>query len=1181
MTQFVSKACPFCGGTQIDEACGAYRCAYCLQPLDVSSGNLSDGYNKLASFNFAGATAFFRSALSFAGAEAYYGLFLATHKIAENKGKGGVRPVVYGYYPAPFSSDEEYIAARTACARNPALLQKLDRIEEQRAKTVTPPVPYDAVVFCDGGKRAQAQEFADALAKQGFTAYLTQEKTADVALLRAAGAAYAFFTRGKEAQELLLGGAARDFVWLENGSGAIRKPLRIVCDEPLPEIVVSGYSDCAQFVPEIAAGAEARRLRAVRSGSLRLSLPLRKATPLLLKERAAFGGRGDGGAQAAWESFLAQAERQSDAAFAADPPLNAFAPETLAFACEAIDRAGSYERAKPYIDALVNAAMRCIDRKAAPSALRALDVAFTFDPSDPYAQKLLDRLHAAHGSLRPADWFALCKKTLDKLSPDGGKAQLGVALRVIDDALRAGEWESADDCIDGTADRFPAERELYLRKLLCENRVADMPALCAVAYPRFTENFAYYLALSPSGAREKTLRDTFYALIAAAQTSGFAARAEAIDGMLALGQVRGVFASDVFGGDDYRAAGDIALAEKQFEAAQAYYTGATVRARDDCRAWWGLLSATRKCENDRRLIACEHPVEDDDGLFARAHAAAYERDETFLRRIERVKEEQKAAERKDGHVFIRSDFEVRGGTLVRYTGRDTERVYVAGGITAIGDGAFRGADAKSILAGAGVAEVGDGAFAYARVQSITFAGGVRRMGSNPFLGCDRLQTVEAAGNVRVRGGCVYCGTRLVAFLPQLHDGGEIRAATDTTTVGAQAFYGLRDARVDLCSAACEPCALYGCEGTHCRMRPARVRAATGEGALGESVLAGDRIAAGDAERWSALYGDGGNNMATEKSAAGGGEAQIAKIADCPVLRGGILVKNRTAICCAGETMYALSLTGGESARFSLGDESAGTGVLWNEYVIQPVGQSETTLCYIDPRGKTQFRVPLSMRLTRPLCRSGDDLLCVGGDRAIAVCLPTGEVRERVLDERITSVPCATENAWVLAGERNVYALDRRLQGGAVHALSGGNYALEQGKICRGRIVAYNGSAYWFERNAANVCLGIYNGAQVVLQPVPRRIADILQTQPVFYNGTLYAGGNRAVIVAPVLPATAAWNFSVGEAIGRKYAELAVIGGACYVNFMDGAYKNLRLRALADGKAILTDIGNGGIYAAGV
>ncbi|MDE6397908.1 MAG: leucine-rich repeat domain-containing protein, partial [Clostridiales bacterium] len=1102
-------------------------------------------------------------------------------KIAENKYKGGMHPVVYGYYPAPFDSYKDYVTTRALSARYPALLQKLDRIEEARAETATPPVPYDAPIFCDASKRAQAQAFADALGKQGFTAFVTEEKSADVALLRGAGAAYAFFGDSKSAQEWLLGGAARDFVWLENGSGVAKRPVKIVCDEPLPALIVSGYADCAQFVPEISAGAEARRLRAVRGGGLRLSLPLRKVTPLCLKERAAYGETEEAGAQAAWKAFLAQARASDGAAFAADPRAEAFTPEALGYACEALDYAGSYERAKPYIDALVNAAMRCIDRKAAPFALRALDVAFTFDPSDFYAQKLLDRLHAACGFMRSADCFAVCKKVLDKLSPACGETQLGYALRVIDDALRFGEWECADDCIEGTADKFPAERALYLRKLLCENRVPDMPALQAVAYPRFTENFAYYLALSKEGEREKILRNAFDALVRAAQKSGFAAREEAIDGLLALGQVRGVFERDVFCGDDYRAAGDIALAEKAFDAAQSYYTGATVRASGDPLAWWGLLLATRKCENDRALIADERPVESDDGLYAHAFSAAYGRDERFLRRIERVKEEQSNARRKDGHVFIRADFIVRGGTLVRYTGRGTARVYVEGGITAIGDGAFRGTDAQSVSAAASVVEIGDGAFAYSDVRNITFAGDIKRMGANPFAGCEALQTVAAAGNVRVQDGCVYCGARLVAFVPQMHDGGEIRAAANTATVGAQAFYKVRGARIDLGSAACEPCALYGCEGTHCRMRPSRVRAATGEGALGASVLAGERIAASGKTRWSGLYGDGGNNMAAEGDAIGDGKVQIAKIADCPKPSGGILVKNDTAICCADDTMYALSLSDGACARFLLDDASAGTGVLWNEYVIQPVGQNETTLCYIDPRGKTQFRVPLSMRLTRPLCLCGDDVLCIGGDRIAAVHLPTGKVCERIADERIASVPCATENGWVIAGEQNVYALDRRLQGGAVHALAGGNYAVGQGKICRGRIVAYNGSAYWFERNTANVCLGIYNGTQVGLQPVPRRIADILQTQPVFYNGTLYAGGNRAVITAPVLSATATWNFTAAQPVAGKYAELAVIGGVCYLNLMEGEYGRLRLRALADGKAILTDMENGGIYAARV
>ena len=90
--EYVSTACQFCGGTLINKNNGEYVCAYCLQPLDRSNGKLSDGYNKLASYNFVGAASFFRGMIGVGGAEAYYGLFLAENRIEENKQKNA-RPL--------------------------------------------------------------------------------------------------------------------------------------------------------------------------------------------------------------------------------------------------------------------------------------------------------------------------------------------------------------------------------------------------------------------------------------------------------------------------------------------------------------------------------------------------------------------------------------------------------------------------------------------------------------------------------------------------------------------------------------------------------------------------------------------------------------------------------------------------------------------------------------------------------------------------------------------------------------------------------------------------------------------------------------------------------------------------------------------------------------------------------
>lgn len=217
----VSRACPFCGGPQIVKREGEYICAYCLQPLDFSNGKLSDGYNKLASFNFAGAASFFAQA-SGEGAEALYGLFLARNKIEENRTKSGVTPIIYTYRPESFETDPDYISLKTACAGERALLKKLEKIEEARRTTLEPTRACDAVIFYDPGTIAESAEFADELSSRGYEVLRTSDfSAADIATLRCARAAYAFASSEYTVQKLAESKVARRYALLENSRGTM------------------------------------------------------------------------------------------------------------------------------------------------------------------------------------------------------------------------------------------------------------------------------------------------------------------------------------------------------------------------------------------------------------------------------------------------------------------------------------------------------------------------------------------------------------------------------------------------------------------------------------------------------------------------------------------------------------------------------------------------------------------------------------------------------------------------------------------------------------------------------------------------------------------------------------------------------------------------------------------------
>ena len=168
--EYISKACPFCGGTQLNNTDdGGCVCAYCLQPFDISSGKLSEGYTKLESYNFVGALSFFQSMTGVAdvAAEARYGEFLAKNKIEENKQKNSISPVVYSFRPESFESDDGFKYLRQKCASDRALLQKLDKIEAARAATLQPKNEYDVIVISDGASSEKCGEFVSILAERG------------------------------------------------------------------------------------------------------------------------------------------------------------------------------------------------------------------------------------------------------------------------------------------------------------------------------------------------------------------------------------------------------------------------------------------------------------------------------------------------------------------------------------------------------------------------------------------------------------------------------------------------------------------------------------------------------------------------------------------------------------------------------------------------------------------------------------------------------------------------------------------------------------------------------------------------------------------------------------------------------------------------------------------------------
>ncbi len=1237
--EYISKACPFCGGTQLNNTDdGGCVCAYCLQPFDISSGKLSEGYTKLESYNFVGALSFFQSMTGVAdvAAEARYGEFLAKNKIEENKQKNSISPVVYSFRPESFESDDGFKYLRQKCASDRALLQKLDKIEAARAATLQPKNEYDVIVISDGASSEKCGEFVSILAERGVRVLrLTDVSDVEIAVLRCAEAAYAFASSLDFVDKLSSSGIARRYALLENArmhkTGVGKKPMKIVCPLEVPDLLVGGIRDVVEIVQELNIAAEVRRLNSVlkkqggtgaqlsRESRERVAVAPAKerirtqvaeikneAADLDRIKRSLDNGAFDDALRQAekmqkngcqsgklfWYSYLAQAKTRNLSEYINNADESAFTDSALGLCDKALYLCATPEEASPYVKALTGAAMRLIDRKKPTLATRALDAAFTYDSADGYADEILVRLNAAKGSIAPAEWFSLQRKVLERMNGTSPEFILKNTCNAIDYALSLGEYGRADDMLEGILDYFPSESSLYARKICCNNKIKSVDEIFKIDYPRLGDSFACYVA-AQKGNAGSVLKNAFSQFMKKASAEGFDKYASAIDEVLTLGQMPELCGGTVFALDDMCKVGELALKSGNFDFASAYFMDAISRDKTCYKAYWGALKAELKCRSDKQLEECETPIDGEgaSNYYSNAYRTAYDRGDTaFVDTIERVRRRQSDTKKKDGHVFRKDDFIMENGNIVRYVGSGTERVFVSGGAYRIGANAFRGSDCKSIIVDGGITSIGDCAFAFSDIERISLPQSVTDVGVNPFCGCDKLKNVYSSGKLETSGGGVYFGGRLVAFVPSMQPGNTVaEIKSGVSVIGEKAFYkpkGITEIKLGGADEFCN-CAFYGCEGiTLSGYVPQNRTALTGEGFFGDGEVSRGKIENNNKERWESLYGGCDNNMAADGEILGDKKVRYQKLFDTAgKVTSGILVKNGRALYTAGNALFVASLADAfegrqiTPVRVQLAFPTSGTGALWNEYLIQPTERDRCSLEYVSPQGKSDFAVRIGDPLTRPMCLMGDYLLCISGSTVISVDLRRGKIiGKRALDEKITSVPCGLDGKFIVAGERYLYSLTPELVGGAVHTLKGVTYSQGTGKILRNRIVSYNGVAYWIERNDSNILLCAYDGKTAFVKPMSRSVVDFMQTQPIFYDGNFYGGETKSVVTAKAESLEKDWSFKFLAPLGDKYLELAVIGGMPYINPMTGETANLRLRSIYKGRALLVDIANGGIYA---
>lgn len=1239
--EYVSMACPFCGGTEIHRSeSGGCTCAYCLQPFDVTSGKLSEGYVKLESYNFVGAQAFFQSMIgvSDVGNEAKYGAFLAKNKIEENKQGGRINPVVYSYHPESFETDPEYMFLRALFAGDAAFGNKLSKIEAARSATLTPRYDCDAIVFTDDETDPVCEEFLKTLEGRGIkTAEFGSEFDLDAGTLRCAEAMYVFAADLDTVNKMVTSGIARKYALLENArmhkTGMGKKPIKLICKVTVPDILVDGVRDIVEISDTLNLAAEVRRLGSVlnksgvriaparRTGENVISKPnytrdrIRTAVAEIkneqgdldrIKRSLEHGAYDDALRQAEkmqrngcrssrlyWYAYMAMSHTKDISEFVNYADESAFSDAALEACDKALYSCATQEEAKPYVTALAKAAMRLIDRKRADFAARAIDTAFTYDVADDYIGDILDRLNAAKSSLTPADWFMLQSKALEKVNASTPEFLLQNTCRGIDYALELADYTRADEMIEGILDYFPGVAELYERKICCENKIKSYDRIFEIDYPRLGDNFAYYVASQKSNAYN-VLKCAFDKFVAKAEKESFNKYANALDEILNLGQMPELLGGvTVFTLGDMCKVGELALKSGNFDFASAYFMDAIGRDKTCYEAYWGALKAELRCRNDRQLEECETIIDGEgaSNYYGNAYNTAYAKgDMQFVERIDGVRRRQSNTEKRDGHVFRRDDFIIENCNVVKYNGSETEKVLVRGGAYRINAYAMRGCDCKSVIVDNGVTSIGDGAFAFSDIEQITLPPSLREIGSNPFCGCNNLKKIICGGDLKFTDGALYHKNRLIAYLPSAQQlSTSFTVARGTTEIGSKAFYnvkGLTEVNLGDCDTL-DNCAFYGCDGLKIKGDPVNRAALTGEGVFGNGRLEGGRIVA-DRNRWGSMYGGGDNNM-TDDEQARGGEPESRKVIDTHgKITTGILIKNGVALYAVGSNLYAANLDDAISgktvtpANIPLLYPVSGTGVLWNEYLIQPTGRDRCSLEYISPNGKSEFQVKIGEVMTKPLCIMGDCLLVVAHSTVISVDLRRGKIIDKkMLPERIEAITCASGGKFITAGERRLYAITPDLSSIEVHALEGtiNPKSKIHTAVRRGRIVSYRGIAYFFQLGESNTLLCGYDGKKLYVKPIPAGIVDEAQNQPVIYKNRLYCADRKSVSCAAVKPLGDDWNFEFVRAIAKSddeaYTEIAVVGGTTYVDYLKN---DLFLRALYKGNVISTERFNGGIYA---
>lgn len=1229
-----SKACPYCGGNQLEELKGGgMRCAYCLQPLEEKQGILSEGYNNLALCNFAAAKTFFKSAIESGegGAEAWYGYFLAKSKISENRKNNDIHPIVFSYQTTPFAQDPAYTQEIAAIRGNMALSVKLQKIEQARQNTLTPATPCDIVVYRDDGAKKESDAFCAALTRSGFAVQCYDTFTgADIATLRCCGGVYVFATGENTVRKLQESGIARKYHLLENErtqSGKQKSLVKLICAADAPQGVVEIMRDVVEPLSGVDANTEIRQnLFLLRGKSLdipyvvaapavpldtvksrrKISLPSLSATDddndnlNRCESRLRDGDftgvirrcdrEGDkASSRFCWIAYLASAGVHDEDELIVGADEGAFTPSALEYCDKALYRCKDSEEAKPYVSVLVKTALALAGRKQTALACRALDAAFTYDYANGYARDIFSALENA--SLSCADYLLLHKKVVEKTDARAQDEVYGYKFAAVEYALGCRDYAHAKELIETLLTYYPLKNELYERKLFCINRVETFDEILHIEMPQLGECFTGYLLTLPTqDERFECLLKAAKAYLSEAQTHGYPPYRKAINEVLLRLQMDTFTGGKAADADLFCRGGDFALLGGDFETAYDYYSWTIERDRKNYRAYWGILKAACKCRDDRQLEECDVDLEsgEEEKYFSRADDLARMAREkgdnaadAFLARLDAVRRNIRQIEKKDGHIFRRSDFEIDGERLVRYVGKGTPRVYIGGRLARIMPNAFRGSDVQSVILDSSVRAVGDHAFAYSSLQRIAITGDVAEMGHNPFCGCDALEEVTGAGSVRIYGNGLYWKDRYVSFLPALQKDGIAEIKQGTDCVGTHAFSDVRLKEVRLPSSLREmgACAFYGCDGVRIVGNPPASRTALcGESAFGDCALQNGVLTMRNDSRWESLYGTGNNTACAPKRTKTSDDCRLL-VDTCGRTSGQLLVKNDRVFYTMSKELCVASLADAVNgkavtpAKVPLGKYVSGTGVLWRDEIIIPC-DGGVLLC-VNAYGKITRQIVLGKTVDRPLCINGNVLLCISDRTVFAVDVLGNTVLQREMPERITCVPCVLGNKFVIAGGRQMYCLDFALNGNAVYRIIGNDIGGKiNHKFLQWRIVNYKNAVYWIEHNGANYLLGIFDGKTVTHKTIHFGTMGRLQTAPCFYGGKMFVGTEGGIVTAQVAEGNGDWLFTKTPINGNPVGIMA-IGDTPFVGYE--SMRPLFVCAAYNGTALLIDDKRGGIY----